>query len=216
MASQAGNFLATIVDQHSNPISGVKDAAMFAQEKRDVQPAEIGEDANRDKIAAPFRSAMVNHFRSHVSGTDINETTLIASDYLNHFRKLVTLLEAASSEPQGSADDLLSWRLVSYEEHFANSNFRDKALAIAAYRKAPTSGRALFDEAVARFHGKALALVAEIAAELNDPDKNSRELNKTCAHAARRLRVLIDEADAIANSQPRNALRRIGTLFGIR
>ena len=80
---------------------------MFAQEKRDV-PAEIGEDANRDKIAAPFRSAMVNHFRSHVSGTDINETTLIASDYLNHFRKLVTLLEAASSEPQGSADDLLS------------------------------------------------------------------------------------------------------------
>ena len=83
MASQAGNFLATIVDQHSNPISGVKDAAMFAQEKRDVQPAEIGEDANHDKIAAPFRSAMVSHFRSH---SDINETTLIASDYLNYFR----------------------------------------------------------------------------------------------------------------------------------
>jgi hypothetical protein len=85
---------------------------------------------------------------------DINETTLIASDYLNHFRKLVTLLEAASSQPQGSADDLLSWRPVSYEEHFANSDFRDKALAIAAYRKAPTSGRALFDEAAARFHAR--------------------------------------------------------------
>jgi hypothetical protein len=25
-----------------------------------------------------------------VPGTDINESTLIASDYLNHFRKLVT------------------------------------------------------------------------------------------------------------------------------
>jgi hypothetical protein len=216
MASQAGNSLATIVDQHSNPISGVKDAAMFAQEKRDVQPAEIGEDANRDEIAATFRSAMVSHFRSHIPGTDINETTLIASDYLNHFRKLVTLLEAASSQPQGSADDLLSWRPVSYEEHFANSDFRDKALAIAAYRKAPTSGRALFDEAAARFHGEALALVAEIAAELNDPDKNSRELNKACANAARRLRALINEADAIANSQPPSALRRIGALFGVR
>jgi hypothetical protein len=66
----------------------------------------------------------------------------------------VTLLEAASSQPQGSADDLLSWRPVSYEEHFANSDFRDKALAIAAYRKAPTSGRALFDEAAARFHAR--------------------------------------------------------------
>jgi len=189
---------------------------MFAPENRDVQSAEIGEDANRDKIAATFRSAMVSHFRSHVPGTDINETTLIASDYLNHFRKLVTLLEAASSEPQSSAHDLLSWRPVSYEEHFASSDFRDKALAVAAYRKARTSGRALFDEAVARFHGEAIALLTEISAELSDAGKQSGELNKTCANAARRLRVLIDEADAIANSQTRNALRRIGTLFGIR
>jgi len=181
-----------------------------------VQPVENREDANRDKIAATFRSAMVSHFKSHVPGTGINETTLIASDYVNHFRKLVTLLEAVSSEPQGSVDDLLSWRPLSYEEHFANSDFRDKALAIAAYRKAPTSERALFDEAVDRFHGEALALVAKIGAELNDPDKNSRELNKACANAARRLRALVDEADAIANSQPPNTLRRIGALFGVR
>jgi hypothetical protein len=192
----------------------VKDAAMFAIEKRDVRPGEISEDASRDEIAANFRSAMVGHFRSHVPGTEINEATLIASDYLNHFRKLVTLLEAASSERQSSADDLLSWSPISYEEHFANSDFRDKSLAIAAYRKAATSERACFDEAVARFHGEALALVAEITADLDQPDKDSRELNKACSSAARRLRVLIDEANAIANG--RSARRGIGALFGIR
>lgn len=185
---------------------------MFALVKRDVRSSELSEAASRDEIGATFRSAMVGHFRSHVPGTDINESTLIASDYLNHFRKLVTLLEAASS--QDSAKDLLSWRPMSYEEHFSKSDLRDKALAIAAYRKASTSFRPLFDEAVSRFHGEALALLTEISAELNDPDKNSGEMNKACANAARRLRVLIDEANAIANGEsPR---RGIGALFGIR
>src|SRR4029078_268594 len=141
----------------------------------------------------------------HLPRTDINESTLIASDYLNHFRKLVTLLEAASSRRQDSATDLLSWRPMSYEEHFSKSASRDKALAIAAYRKASTSFRPLFEEAVSRFHGEALALLTKISAELNDPDKNSGEMNKTCANAARRLRVLIDEANTIVcgESPPR-------------
>ena len=187
---------------------------MFALEKRDIRSSEIFEAASRDEIGATFRSAMVGHFRSHVPGTDINESTLIASDYLNHFRKLVTLLEAASSRRQDSATDLLSWRPMSYEEHFSKSDFRDKALAIAAYRKASTSFRPLFEEAVSRFHGEALALLTEISAELNDPDKNSGEMNKTCAIAARRLRVLIDEANTIVNGEsPR---RGVGALFGIR
>jgi hypothetical protein len=196
---------------------------MFAPEKRDLPRTEICEDVSREDIAAAFRSAMIGHFRSHVPGTNINEATLIASDYLNHFHQLVRLLDAVSSEPESSADRLLSWRPLSYEEHFSKSDFRDKNLAIAAYRKAPPRTRALFDEAVARFDNEALRLVAEIAAELNDPDKNFDELNKACANAARRLRVRIDEANAIATGEalpdaPGNAGGQIliGALFGTR
>ena len=168
---------------------------MFADEKRGVSPAEIHEDVSREDIVAAFRSAMVGHFRSHVSGTNINEATLLASDYLNHFHELVMLFEAIASEPQSFADDLLSWRPLTYEEHFSESGFRDKNLAIAAYRRAPPKIRARFDEAVARLHGEALTLVAEVASELG----GSKRLDKTCASAAARLRVLIDEANAIAN-----------------
>jgi hypothetical protein len=168
---------------------------MFADEKRGVSPAEIHEDVSREDIVAAFRSAMVGHFRSHVPGTNINEATLLASDYLNHFHELVMLLEAIASEPQSFADDLLSWRPLTYEEHFSESGFRDKNLAIAAYRRAPPKIRARFDEAVARLHGEALTLVAEVASELG----GSKRLDKTCASAAARLRVLIDEANAIAN-----------------
>jgi hypothetical protein len=50
----------------------VKDAVMFALEKRDVRSSEISEAASRDEIGATFRSAMVGHFRSHVPGIDLN------------------------------------------------------------------------------------------------------------------------------------------------
>jgi hypothetical protein len=169
---------------------------MLAAETPETRPAELREDVSRDDIVAAFRSAMIGHFRSHIPGTNINEATLIASDYLNHFHELVMLLEAVSSQPADFAQDLLSWRPLTYEEHFSESGFRDKNLAIAAYRKAPPRVRARFDEAVARLHGEALTLVAEVAGELSEGQGN---LYRLCERAAVRLRLLIDEANAIAN-----------------
>jgi hypothetical protein len=170
---------------------------MLPDENRNVRSAEIQEDVSREDIVSAFRTAMVGHFRSHVPGTNINESTLLASDYLNHFHELVMLLEALSSEPEGFADDLLSWRPLTYEEYFSQSGFRDKNLAIAAYRRAPPKVRARFDEAVARLHGKALTLVVTVGAAL----ENGRGLDQACLDAAARLHILIDEANAIANGE---------------
>jgi hypothetical protein len=171
---------------------------MFADKKPDLRHMANQEDVSREDIVAAFRSAMIGHFRSHVPGTNINEATLIASDYLNHFHELVMLLEAIGAEPKEFADDLLSWRPLTYEEHFSESGFRDKNLAIAAYRRAPPRIRARFDEAVARLHGEALTIVGDVAAELGN---GNARLGKTCEQAAQRLRVLIDEANAIANGE---------------
>ena len=171
---------------------------MFVDEKHVSRSEDLYEDVSREDIVAAFRMAMIGHFRSHVPGTNINESTLLASDYLNHFHELVMLLEAISSEPRGFADDLLSWRPLTYEEHFSESGFRDKNLAIAAYRRAPPKIRARFDEAVARLHGEAATLVAEVAQDLTG---STKILNKTCEKAAQRLRILIDEANAIANGE---------------
>jgi hypothetical protein len=170
---------------------------MLPDENRNAHAAEIQEDVSREDIVSAFRQAMVGHFRSHIPGTNINESTLLASDYLNHFHELVMLLEAISSEPEGFADDLLAWRPLTYEEHFAQSGFRDKSLAIAAYRRAPPRVRARFDEAVARLHGEALTLVADVGSALN----SGQSLDKSCSDAAARLRILIDEANAIANGE---------------
>src|SRR3972149_1130512 len=171
---------------------------MLAGQKSDPRSGDLYGDVSREDIVAAFRVAMIGHFRSHVPGTNINESTLLASDYLNHFHELVMLFEAISSEPSSFADDLLSWRPLTYEEHFAESGFRDKNLAVAAYRRAPPKIRARIDEAAARLQGEAVTIVAEVAADLSSGNK---DLNKTCEKATRRLRILIDEANAIANGE---------------
>lgn len=168
----------------------------------------LQEDVSREDIVAAFRTAMLDHFRSHIPGTNINESTLLASDYLNHFHELVMLLEAVASNPEDFAPDLAAWRPLTYEEHFASSGFRDKNLAIAAYQRAPTAVRQSFDEAVARLHSEAVTLIAKVRGALREEGRAA--LNGTCENAAERLRMLIEAANAIAIGAPRKQVRLAG------
>jgi hypothetical protein len=173
---------------------------MFAENrKRDERSqSELHEDVSREDIVATFRAAMIGHFRSHIPGTNINEATLLASDYLNHFHELVMLLEAVSSEPEDFAEDLFAWKPLTYEEHFAESGFRDKTLAIAAYHRAPPRIRAHFDDAVERLHGEATKLVGDIRVALYAKKPG---VDVLCTNAVTRLSALIEEANAIANGE---------------
>ena len=123
------------------------------------------ESVSREDIVATFRPAKVGHFRSHVPGTSINESTLIAGDYLNHSTSSLMLLETIGAELTEFADDLMSWRPRTYEEHFSEAGFRDRNLAIAAYRRAPPRP---LRRAVARLHDEALTIVGEVAGELGN------------------------------------------------
>jgi hypothetical protein len=86
---------------------------------------------------------MVGHFRSHIPGTNINESTLLATDYLNHFHELVMMLEAVPADGHEFAQDMLAWRPITYEEHFSESGFRDKTLGLPpTAERRPRSARA--------------------------------------------------------------------------
>jgi hypothetical protein len=160
-----------------------------------VTSPEIQEDVSREAIAVAFQNAMANHLRSHVPGTNINEETFLASDYLNQFHELVMLLEALPVDPSAFGPDLHRWQAVDYEEHFSRSALSNKDLAIAAYRRAPEKVREQFDAAVARLQAEALRVVAAVGQALD----SENDVNMTCSGAASRLRVLIDDANAIAN-----------------
>ena len=170
---------------------------MILPKKRDpsVTSPEIQEDVSRDAVAAAFQNAMASHLRSHVAGTNINEETFLASDYLNQFHELVMLLEALPADPGAFGPDLHHWKALDYEEHFSRSAVSNKDLAIAAYRRAPEKVREQFDSAIARLQAEALRVVAAVGQALD----SENHVKLTCSGAASRLRVLIDDANAIAN-----------------
>jgi len=85
--------------------------------------------------------------RQRVLGTNINEQSLLATDYINVFNEVIMLLEMVPDMTE-CLDDIRDWQPVSYVEHFERSCFADKELAIMAYEHSPKEFREPFDQTV--------------------------------------------------------------------
>ena len=70
---------------------------------------------------------------ARLAAANINPKTGLATDYLNHFNEAIMLLDLLPGMPECIVE-LIGWEPMDYEEHFASSHFKDKELAIAAYR----------------------------------------------------------------------------------
>jgi hypothetical protein len=104
----------------------------------EVQPARS--DRQRPGHAAPVDAARAAQLRA----ANINPSTGLATDYLNHFNEAIMLLEMIPDMPE-CAEDFLNWQPLSYREHFMASNFKARELAIEAYESADAVIRAEFD-----------------------------------------------------------------------
>jgi len=86
-------------------------------------------------------------FREKVVGTNISETTLLATDYLNHFNEIIMLFEMVPDMPE-ILEDCKEWAPKSYADHFHDSTFKDKELAVEAYEAVPTKFRQPFEDTI--------------------------------------------------------------------
>jgi hypothetical protein len=91
----------------------------------------------------------IEAIRARARGANINEQTLLATDYLNHFNEAMMLLELVPNMPDCVAD-LREWHPISYEDHFRRSNFAARDTAIEAYHLAPDEFRKPFDVVIER------------------------------------------------------------------
>ena len=74
-------------------------------------------------------------YRRLVKGTNINETSLLATDY-QIINEIVMILELVPDMPE-MIEDAQDWKPATYIEHFEASTFSDKDLAVWAYENAP-------------------------------------------------------------------------------
>lgn len=134
--------------------------------------------------------------RERLKGTNVNPTTLLATDYLNHFNVVEMIIEMIPELPE-YFEELIAWQPRSYREHFARSSLRDAALALEAYKHVPKEVRATFEKLSERLNQTATRAIhsAGIALETEDPEI----IAFSCAGAAGELRTLINEAGSLIN-----------------
>jgi len=146
-----------------------------------------------DGIAADERAAYLD-MRRRVAGTNINEKTLLATDYLNHFNEIVMLLEIIPDAPECFADTR-SWTPKDYPRHFADSSLSEKTLAIEAYGCVPRKYRVPFEEIVDRLDRLIATTLARLERALDASDADAAR--SLCTEGSRSLQGLVSLASAV-------------------
>jgi hypothetical protein len=130
---------------------------------------------------------------ARLAAANINPTTGLATDYLNHFNEAIMVLEMVPELPD-CIEDLIAWQPLSYAEHFGASCFKDRELAIEAYNLAEPRLRHRLDE-LADVMNAMLASTCE--AMLRSPSAHAAAT--LAQDALTRLKPLVAQAGAVIN-----------------
>ena len=135
-------------------------------------------------------------FRKLVENTTINSETLLSTDYLNHFNELVMMLDLIPDIPE-MMDEIKEWRPKTYAEHFRDSSFTHKDLAIAAYEHVLDEDRKALEMTVDRMN----QTVEETFAALDDAlqSGDADRVRMICSTASEALQGMADRCSGIIN-----------------
>lgn len=137
---------------------------------------------------------MSDDLAARLAGTNISAQTFLATDYLNHFNEVVMLMGMLADMPE-MFEDIQAWAPKTYAEHFRDSTFSDRDLAIEAYGAAPARYRQPFDATIAQLNdaiGRAVVLLRP-AIEANETER----IAVVAGNATLVLQKLIDVASGI-------------------
>lgn len=132
-----------------------------------------------------------------LKAANIHPESFLATDYLNHFNEVVMLLEMAADMPD-MLEDVGDWAPKSYEAHFEDSGFAEKALAIEAYRLAPEPIRARFDLLVEGLDRLVLNTMETALSHRLHPESLARALAEPLAE----IRAMLGALNGVIHGAP--------------
>ena len=131
-----------------------------------------------------------------LAAANLSPATGLATDYLNVFNEGMMLIGLVADMPD-MYDELKAWVPLSYREHFEQSGFKSKALAIAAYDRAASVVRKPFDEAASALSANMAEAISLIGDLLDDPGA----LGETCSFYTAQFEGDIARLDAMIHGQ---------------
>lgn len=130
---------------------------------------------------------------ARAKGTNVNDRTLLATDYLNHVNEIIMLLELVPDAPE-CLEDCRAWRPMSYTEHFEASSIADRDLAIEAYEFSPPEFRGTFDRLIREMHRVIAGALAGLEAATAQGDEE--RARRVVELAVRALKTMVDHASS--------------------
>ncbi|UKJ75873.1 hypothetical protein [Azospirillum brasilense] len=143
---------------------------------------------------APDELADFHAWRQRVVGTNISDKTLLATDYLNHFNEIVMLIEMIPDMPD-MLEECLIWQPKSYQEHFRDSGFSDKDLAIEAYGHVPAKFKRPFEDTIAQAHQVVRHTLERVSIDIQDGATDKLRLD--CQTSVAMIHRIIQIANGI-------------------
>jgi len=142
------------------------------------------------------RAAKTRALCERAQGSNVNEKTLLATDYLNHINEIVMLLDLVPDAPE-CLEDCKAWQPLGYQDHFRASHIADRDLAIEAYEFSPPVYKEPFDRLIGEMNRLVALSIEKLDAAL--VDGNEAVTRMIAERASRNLQDLIGQASAVIN-----------------
>ena len=141
-------------------------------------------------------TAVYDALCERATGTNVNNQTLLSTDYFNHFNEVIMLIGMVPDMPE-ILDEAKEWEHITYVQHFEASSIADRDLAIEAYPHVPLRFREPFETTL----GQISTLVDEAIASLEVmiSDGRDAELRDAAENFSRALQRLVDVAGAVVH-----------------
>ncbi|MEZ5833894.1 MAG: hypothetical protein R3D05_22210 [Dongiaceae bacterium] len=132
-------------------------------------------------------------FCARARGTNVNDRTLLATDYLNHVNEIIMLMELVPDAPE-CLEDCRAWHPIGYVEHFRASSIADRDLAIEAYPFSPPEFRTTFDRLTNEMHRVIAGALASLEAAIAQGDED--RARRVVELAVGALKTMVDQASS--------------------
>ena len=151
-----------------------------------------------DKSENAGPEEVLAELRSRAAEANINEKTLLATDYLNHFNEFVMVLDLIPDMPD-CFEDAEAWQPKNYRDHFRDSAFSAKDLAIEAYDHSPAEYRDQFESLVDMINSLIPKGLDRIRSAIDEGNRD--RVGFECTNTSKTLQKLMDLVSAVINGE---------------
>lgn len=152
----------------------------------------------------------LEEYRQKVAGTNIDQRSLLSTDYFNTFNSVVMVLEMLPDMPD-MLEEVEQWKFSDYAEHFRSSGLDFAELAIEAYQFSPPELRGAFEQ---KINGMRVFLedAAHMLRRLNDAQE-TQAFATVSGMVTVQLRRMMEDGNAIVHGSSVSTQTDIDKMF---